>query len=127
MKVLSGLFYSDDHEWVKVEGNKAYIGITDFAAHQLGDIVYVELPELDAELSKGDSFGVIESVKAASDAYIPVSGKVIEINEALSDSPELINEDAYANWMIVVELENKSELDELMNATAYEEFISKEE
>ena len=127
MKVVSGLFYSDDHEWVRVEGDRAYVGITDFAAHQLGEVVYVELPDVDSELSKGDSFGVIESVKAASDAYSPVSGTVVEVNEALSDNPELINEDAYENWMMCVELSDKSELESLMSASAYEEFIGQEE
>ena len=112
MKLLENLLYSNDHEWVKVDGDKAYIGITDFAQHSLGDIVFVELPEIDSEFAAGDIFGVVESVKAASDLYIPVSGKVVEINEELVDSPEFVNEDAYKNWMIAVELTDKSELND---------------
>ncbi|MBN2260549.1 MAG: glycine cleavage system protein GcvH [Clostridiales bacterium] len=127
MKIVEGLYYTEEHEWVKVEGEKAYVGITDFASHQLGDIVFVELPEVDAELAKGDTFGVIESVKAASDSYMPVSGTVVEINEALEDEPELLNADAFENWMIAVELKDESELEELMNASEYEEFCNKEE
>lgn len=127
MKILEGLFYTEEHEWVKVEGNKAYIGITDFAQEQLGDIVYVELPEVDDEIEKGGTFGVIESVKAASDSYLPISGTVLEINEALEDEPELLNADAFANWMISVELKDPTELEALMNSVAYEEFCNKED
>lgn len=126
MKVLENLYYTEDHEWVKVDGSKAYIGITDYAQHALGSIVFVELPEVDTEFSVGDSFGVIESVKAASDAYIPVSGKVIEINESIVDDPALLNQDAYENWMICVEMSDKSNLSSLMNANQYKEHISKE-
>jgi glycine cleavage system H protein len=120
MNVLKDLLYTKDHEWIKVEGEKAYIGITDYAQHALGDIVFVELTEVDTELNAGDSFGAIESVKAASDSYIPVSGTVVEVNEAIVDDPSLLNQDAYANWMIAIALSNKSELDELMNAEQYE-------
>lgn len=127
MKTLKDLFYSKDHEWVKVEGNKAYIGISDYAQHSLGDIVFVELPEIDAEITSGDAFGVIESVKAASDMYIPISGKVLEINESLIDNPELVNEDAYESWMIVVEIKNKEEINKLMNEVQYNEYCIKEE
>lgn len=127
MKVIKDLFYSEDHEWVKVEGDEAYIGITDFAQEQLGDIVYVELPEIDDEFEQDDDFSAIESVKAASDVYIPVSGKVIEVNEELLDSPELLNTDPFENWIIKIELEDKSELDELMSSEEYEEFTSEEE
>lgn len=127
MKVLNGLFYSKDHEWVKVDGDKAYVGITDFAQDSLGDIVFVELPEVGAELSKEDSFGVVESVKAASDLYIPISGKVTEVNEELIDSPENVNEDAYKNWMIVVQMSDKSELDQLLKPEEYEKLCGKEE
>lgn len=127
MKVLEGLLYSNDHEWIKVEGNEAYIGITDHAQHQLGEIVYVELPQVDDELNAGDVFGVIESVKAASDSYLPISGKVVGVNEALDDSPQLINEDPYANWVVKIEIADKSELENLMDAKAYEEFYSKED
>ena len=126
MKVLSGLYYSEDHEWVRVEGNIGYIGISDFAQHELGDIVYVELPDEDDEFEKGDSLGAIESVKAASDVLIPVSGRVIEINDALEDAPEKVNEDAYDAWLIKVEIADEGELADLMNAEAYEKFIKEE-
>lgn len=127
MKVLENLFYTEDHDWVKVEGDTAYIGITDFAQHALGDIVYVELPEVDSEFAQGDTFGVIESVKAAADIHIAVGGKVVEANESISDDPALLNQDAYENWMIKIELSDKSELDKLMGSKEYEEFCSKEE
>lgn len=127
MKTLKDLFYSNDHEWVRVEGNKAYVGISDFAQHALGDIVFVELPDIDSEFTSGDVFGVVESVKAASDMNIPLSGKVLEINEAIVDSPELVNEDSYVNWMLVIEIANKEELNELMNEEQYKEYCSKEE
>ncbi|MTK13591.1 MAG: glycine cleavage system protein GcvH [Clostridiaceae bacterium] len=127
MKILNELLYSKDHEWVKVDGNKAYIGISDFAQHSLGEIVFVELPEVDTEFSKGEAFGVVESVKAASDLYIPVGGKVVEINEKLVDSPELVNEDAYGSWMIVVEMSDESELDGLLKADQYEKLCNKGE
>ena len=120
MKIVEGLKYSNDHEWVKVEGEKAYIGITDFAQHSLGDIVFVELPEIGDEIEKEGVFGTVESVKAASDVYLPVSGKVLEVNEALVDEPELVNTDAFENWMVCVELTNPEELDELMDAADYE-------
>lgn len=123
MKVLENLFYTEDHEWVKVEGNEAYIGITDHAQHELGDIVFVELPELEDEFDVEDAFGVVESVKAASDMNIPVSGKILEINEDLVDDPALINQDAYANWMIKVELSDSSEIEKLMNAEQYKTFV----
>ncbi|HEY5575341.1 MAG TPA: glycine cleavage system protein GcvH [Clostridiaceae bacterium] len=126
MKVLKELLYSNDHEWVKVDGDKAYVGITDFAQSSLGDVVFIELPEVDTELSKNDVFGAIESVKAASDMNIPVSGKVIEVNEELVDNPAAVNEDAYGNWMVAVELSDKTELEGLMNAEQYEELCSKE-
>ena len=127
MKTLKELFYGKDHEWVKVEGDKAYVGISDFAQHALGDIVFVELPDVDAEFTSGDAFGVVESVKAASDMNIPLSGKVLEINEAIVDSPELVNEDSYENWMIVIEISNKEELNALMNEEQYKEYCSKED
>lgn len=126
MKVLKDLYYSEDHEWIKVEGNEAYIGITDFAQDQLGDIVYVELPEIDDEIEKDEGFSAVESVKAASDVYMPVDGKVLEVNEELLDSPELLNSDAFENWIIKVELTDSSQLDELMSSKEYEEFISEE-
>ncbi len=126
MKVLSGLYYSEDHEWVRVEGSIGYIGISDFAQHELGDIVYVELPDEDDEFEKGDSLGAIESVKAASDVLIPISGRVIEINDELEDAPEKVNEDAFDAWLIKVEISDEGELADLMNAEAYEKFIKEE-
>lgn len=120
MKIIEGLKYSTDHEWVKVEGNLATIGITDFAQHSLGDIVYIELPEIGDTIGKDETFGVVESVKAASDVYLPVSGTIVKINEALVDEPELVNIDAFENWMVCVEMDNLAELDELMDAAAYE-------
>ena len=126
MKLLKDLFYSSDHEWVKVEGNNAYIGISDYAQHSLGDIVFVELPEVDTVFNSGDAFGVVESVKAASDMFIPLTGKVLEVNEKVVDNPELVNEDCYENWMIAIEIANKEELNELMNEEQYNEYCSKE-
>ena len=126
MKIVKGLYYSEDHEWVKVEGDEAYIGITDHAQEQLGDIVYVELPEIHDEFEKEDSFSALESVKAASDAYIPVDGKVIEINEDLLDSPELINSDPYDSWIIKIELSDKSQVEDLMTSEEYEDYIAEE-
>jgi len=123
MNVVEGLFYTEDHDWVKVEGNKAKVGITDHAQHELGDIVYVELPEVDDELSKGDEYGAIESVKAASDLVAPVSGTVTAANEDLDDAPESVNADAYSAWIFEVELSDLSELEGLMNAEAYKKFI----
>lgn len=123
-KIVDGLFYSEDHDWVKVEGNVAVIGISDEAQHQLGEIVYVELPEVDDELSAGDTYGVIESVKAASDSHSPVSGKVVEINEELDDNPGALNEDPYANWIIKVEMSDSSEVEKLMDSKQYEEFCA---
>jgi glycine cleavage system H protein len=126
MKVLKGLYYSNDHEWVKVEGEEAYIGISDYAQEHLGDIVYVELPEVDDEIAKEEAFSAVESVKAASDVYLPVSGKVVEVNEALIDDPALLNSAPYENWIIKIELSNKSELEELMTSEEYEKFLAEE-
>lgn len=124
-KVIEGLYYSESHEYVRVEGDYGYVGITDYAQHALGNVVYVDMPDVDDEVSAGEEFGAVESVKAASDLISPVSGTVVEVNEALEDSSELINEDAYANWIIKVELSDKSELDNLMDATAYAAFTEK--
>lgn len=118
-KVIEGLFYSESHEWVKVEGEYAYIGITDFAQHQLGNIVYVDLPEVDDEIAQEDEFGAVESVKAASDLLSPVSGTIVEVNEKLTDEPELINQDAFGSWMLKVKLSDAGELDGLMDSKAY--------
>ncbi len=124
-KVIEGLYYSESHEYVRVEGDFGYIGITDYAQHALGNVVYVDMPEVDDEVTAGEEFGAVESVKAASDLFSPVSGTVVEINEALEDQPELINQDAFENWIIKVELSDKVELDELMDAKAYTEFCEK--
>ncbi len=124
-KVIEGLYYSESHEYVRVEGDFGFIGITDYAQNALGNVVYVDMPEVDDEVEAGEEFGAVESVKAASDLYSPVSGTVVEINEALDDEPELINQDAFENWIIKVELSDKSELDGLMDAKAYEAFCNK--
>lgn len=120
-KVIEGLYYSESHEYVKVEGEFGYVGITDYAQHQLGNVVYVDLPEVDDEVTAGDDFGAVESVKAASDLVSPVSGVIVEINEALEDDPALINKDAFENWIMKVKLSDMVELDGLMNASQYEE------
>ena len=124
-KVLEGLYYSESHEFVKVEGEFGYIGITDYAQNALGNVVYVDMPEVDDEVEAGEEFGAVESVKAASDLISPVSGTVVEVNEALEDEPELINQDAFENWIIKVELSDQAELDNLMDASAYQAFIEK--
>ena len=123
--VIEGLYYSESHEYVRVEGDFGFIGISDYAQHALGNVVYVDMPDVDDDVTAGEDFGAVESVKAASDLIAPVSGVVVEVNEALEDQPELINEDPYANWIIKVELSDKSELDSLMDAKAYEAFCSK--
>ena len=120
-KVIEGLYYTESHEYVKVEGECGYVGITDYAQHQLGNVVYVDLPEVEDEVTAGDDFGAVESVKAASDLVSPVSGVVVEVNEALEDDPALINKDAFENWIIKVKLSDMVELDGLMNASQYEE------
>ena len=124
-KVIEGLYYAESHEYVRVEGEFGYIGITDYAQDQLGNVVYVDMPEVDDEVTAGEEFGAVESVKAASDLYSPVSGTVVEVNEALEDQPELINQDAFENWIIKVQLSDKSELDSLMNAADYAAFCEK--
>ena len=122
-KIIDGLYYSESHEFVKVEGDFGYVGITDYAQHELGNVVYVDMPEVDDEVEAGEDFGAVESVKAASDLVCPVSGTVVEVNEALEDEPGLINKDAFENWIIKVELSDKSELDGLMDAAAYKDMI----
>lgn len=119
-KVIEGLYYAESHEYVKVEGDFGYVGITDYAQGQLGNVVYVDMPEEGDEVSAGEEFGAVESVKAASDLISPVSGEVIEVNAALEDEPELINKDAFENWIIKVRLSDKAELDNLMDAAAYQ-------
>lgn len=121
-KVIEGLYYSESHEYVKIEGDFAYVGITDYAQNALGNVVYVNLPEVDDEVEADEDFGAVESVKAASDLISPVTGTVVEVNEALEDKPELINEDPFENWIIKVQLSNTAELDNLMDAQAYEDF-----
>ncbi len=113
------IYYSETHEYVKVEGNIGFIGISDYAQRSLGNVVYVDMPEVDDEIEAGEEFGAIESVKAASDLIAPVSGTVIEVNEALADNPRLVNEDAMANWIIKVELSDPCELENLMDEDAY--------
>jgi len=126
MKIEKGLLYSEDHEWVKVDGDIALIGITDYAQSHLGDIVFVELPDADDEFEKGDEFAVIESVKAASDSYLPLSGTIVEANEALDDEPGLLNQDCFANWIVKMKISDKGELDGLLDADAYEKFCNEE-
>jgi glycine cleavage system H protein len=119
-----GFYYTKDHEWLKIDENEATVGITDFAQKQLGDVVYVELPQSGVQLEFHQSFGVIESVKAVSDIYSPISGEVIEINQELNDSPELINEDPHGKgWIIRIKIKNESELDKLMSVSEYEKFL----
>lgn len=122
-KILEGLKYSESHEWVKVEGNVAVVGVSDFAQKEMGDITYVDMPAVDDEVSQGEEFGALESVKASSDLISPVSGVVVEVNEALEDAPEKVNEDAYGSWIIKVEMSDPSELDALLDAAAYKALI----
>lgn len=121
-KTIEGLYYTESHEYVRVEGDTGYVGITDYAQQQLGNIVYVDMPEVDDEVTAGEEFGAVESVKAASDLNSPVTGVVEEVNEALEDHPELVNQDAYANWIMKVKLSDKAELDSLMDAEAYDKY-----
>ncbi|HOV69227.1 MAG TPA: glycine cleavage system protein GcvH [Clostridia bacterium] len=127
MKVPNDLLYSNDHEWVKIDGNKAYIGITDFAQHHMGDIVYVELPEVGAVLEESGIAGTVESFKSTSDVLSPVAGTVLEVNNELTSNPALINEDPYKNWIAVLEVSEYVNLGNLMNAAEYESFCAKEE
>ena len=123
-KVLEGLYYSESHEYVRIDGQYGYVGITDYAQNALGNVVYVDMPDVDDDVEAGAEFGAVESVKAASDLISPVSGTVVEVNEALADQPELLNADAYANWIIKVEMSNPDELNDLMDAAAYEAFCA---
>lgn len=124
-KVMEGYLYAESHEWAKVEGNTVKIGLSDYAQQGMGDIVFVNLPEVGDEISAGDPFTDIESVKAVSDVYAPVSGKIVAVNEELADAPELINNDCYEAW--IVEVEEADGVDALMDAAAYTEFLAKEE
>lgn len=127
MKILEGLYYAKSHEWLRIEDDGAYVGISDFAQHELGDIVFVDLPSVGDEFDAQDSFGAVESVKAASDIYMPVSGVILEVNEMLEESPELINEDAYENWIIKIKITDETDIEVLMNSIQYEEHIQEEE
>ena len=118
-KIVDGLLYSESHEWVKVDGNVAIIGVSDFAQSEMGDIPYVDMPDIDDEFAAGEDFGALESVKASSELVTPVSGKIVARNEELEDTPELINEDPYKAWIIKIEMSDNSQLDSLMNAAAY--------
>ena len=122
-KIVEGLYYAESHEYVRIEGEFGYVGITDYAQHELGNVVYVDMPDVDDEVEAGVDFGAVESVKAASDLISPVSGTVVEINEALNDQPELVNADPYANWIIKVQLSDASEVEKLMDAAAYKAAI----
>lgn len=124
--VMEGLYYSESHEYVRVEGEYGYVGITDYAQNALGTVVYVDMPEVDDDVEAGSDFGAVESVKAASDLISPVSGVVVEVNSELEDTPELINSDAFANWIIKVKIADMTELDKLMNAQAYAELCERE-
>ena len=124
-KIEEGIYYSESHEFVRVEGDEAYIGITDYAQHELGNVVYVDMPNVDDELVVGEEFGAVESVKAASDLLAPVSGIVTAVNDELEDKPEQINQDAFASWIVKVKLTNKDELNQLMDMQAYKAFIEK--
>lgn len=122
-KIIEGLKYAESHEWVRLEDGVAVIGVTDYAQAEMGDITYIDLPDVDDEFEAGEEFGALESVKASSDLYCPVSGKVVEVNTALEDAPELVNQDAFENWIIKVEMSNMAEYDVLMDAEAYTQFV----
>lgn len=122
-KIVDGLLYSESHEWVKVDGNVAIVGVSDYAQAELGDITYVDMPDVDDEVKAGDDFGAVESVKTSSEIVAPVSGKIIACNAELEDRPELINEDAYAAWIVKIEMSDSSELDSLLNASAYTKLV----
>lgn len=123
---MNKILYSETHEYARIDGNIAYVGISDYAQHALGNVVYVDMPETGDDVTAGDDFGAVESVKAASDLISPVSGAVVEINEHLIDNPRLVNEDAMANWIIKVEMTDPSELDNLMDEEAYRQFCENE-
>lgn len=127
MNIPDDLRYTKDHEWVRIDGTTATIGVTDHAQEQLGDIVYVELPQVGEEFSRGDTFGVLESVKAVSDCYIPISGKITDANSVITESPEIVNEEPYGDgWMVKIEIADKTELNGLMDHAQYEAFVKEE-
>lgn len=117
--IKEGLLYAETHEWVKTEGNVAYVGISDHAQHALGSVVFIELPKIGKTIAKGDTFGAVESVKAASDLYLPVSGKIVDVNKNLERSPELLNDDPYGSWIVKIELTQPSELSSLLTSESY--------
>ena len=123
MAYPAGFKYTKDHEWIEIAGDRGKIGITDYAQQQLGDVVYIDLPEVGAALKQGQSFGTIESVKAVSELYSPVSGDVVEVNAALKDKPEVVNSDPHGSWMIAVKLTNPSESASLLDATQYQDLV----
>jgi glycine cleavage system H protein len=124
MKIPAGLKYTEDHEWIRIEGNMAVVGITDYAQNELGDVVFVEIETEGEELEKGDTFGTVEAVKTVSDLFMPLAGKVTEVNEALADEPELVNKDPYGKgWMIKIEASNLDDADELLSADDYQRMI----
>ncbi len=122
MADMSKTFFAKTHEWVREEGDYAYVGISDYAQNSMGDIVYVELPDVGEHFSTEDDFAVVESVKAASEIYLPVSGEVVDINTNLEDNPQLINENPYENWLVKIKMDNREHIDELMSAEIYDEF-----
>ncbi|MEN6327135.1 MAG: glycine cleavage system protein GcvH [Syntrophomonas sp.] len=124
MNIPENLLYTDEHEWISVEGSLGRVGISDYAQHHLGDIVYVELPEVGEKVDAREAIGVIESVKAVASMFSPAEGSVLEVNEELESAPELLNEDCYANWIAVIELTDKSDLEKLMDAQAYAAFCA---
>ncbi len=123
MSYSTDLRYTKDHEWIRIDGETGRIGVTDYAQQQLGDVVFVELPAAGDKLTKGQQFGSIESVKAVSDLYAPMSGRVVEVNEALRDQPEAVNEDPHGTWMIAIALDDLSDADELLDADGYRSLI----
>lgn len=125
--VHEGLLYTETHEWVKVDGKKVWVGVTDFAQHAMGDVVYVELPEVGLEVAKGGDLCVVESVKGANEIYAPLSGQVTEVNSVLEDSPELVNSDAYGSWLVVMEISDPSEAEQLLPWEAYKKFLAETE
>jgi glycine cleavage system H protein len=127
MKVLKSLLYTREHVWVKVDGDEAYLGITDFAQKALGSIVYVEVSEADTECTVGDNFGTVESDRDSSDLFIPIDGKVTEVNEEVVDDPALINKNPYENWLVRIEIDDKAQLEDLLSAEEYKEFCLEEE
>lgn len=127
MKVEQGLLYMESHEWVRLEGDEAVVGISDFAQEELNDVVYVELPEVGDTFAQGDVFGTVESVKAASDVYLPLSGEIIAVNEELEDAPQLVNEDPYGKgWFVRIKVSDPDEAKSLLDAEAYAQFLAEE-